>query len=120
MPEGAALVCACERFKSMDPVVKAIDRRQKKEKLLLTDEILDMYNTFEELANGEHPFVQYNDGMGAELMSVNDAFMDAGIIGTEVSSWAQIKEANGERLDYYIQEMNKKIQQFIETGEAVS
>lgn len=114
-PEGAALVCACERFKTMDPVVRAIDRRQMKETLLWSDEMLDMQDICCELANGGNPIVAYNNGMGDSLDSVNSSFMDFGV-NPNAQSWAQLKAANADRMQYLIDEFNAEIRDFIERG----
>ncbi len=114
-PDGAALMCQCTRFKTIDPVVRQIDRKQLKEKLLWTDEMLDMRDACMNIANGEHPIVDYGDGMGTELASINGTFMGLGTM-RDAQSWAQLKEANSERLQYYIDELNKDINDFIERG----
>lgn len=114
-PEGAALMCQCTRFKTMDPIVNQIDKRQLKEKLLWTDEMLDMRETCMKLANGEHPIVDYGDGMGQQLATISGDFMGLGTM-RDAQSWAQLKEANSERLQHFIDLLNEDITNFIENG----
>lgn len=117
-PEGAALMCQCTRFKTIDPIVNQIDKRQLKEKLLWTDEMLDMRDACMSIANGDHPIVDYGDGMGSQLSEISGTYMGLGTM-KDARSWAQIKEANSERLQYYIDELNKDIISFIDGDGAV-
>lgn len=114
--EGAALLAACERFKILDPTVVSIDRKQLEEKYLWTQEMLDMYDVCKELIHANTVSYQTGD-LGQKL---NDAYnrLDWGINRSGGSStWAQLKEANRDLLDYSIEELNAMIDEYLETGE---
>ena len=120
-PEGAALVCYCERFKSMDPVVKAIDRKQLKQKLLWSEEMLDMNEICYELANSGSPIVSYNDGYGPQLASIvsyEGAFKSNahGTSATASQTWAQLKETHKDRMEVFIEELNTRVKDYIARG----
>lgn len=109
-PEGVALLASCERFKVLDPTVVTIDRKQKEETYLWTDEMLQMYDTMHALANSENMIVSgfgFNDGLGGVI----SAFEDNGH-SIDASTWAQLKEANTEKLDYYLEILNDDIAAF--------
>ena len=117
-PEGGALFAACERFKVLDPTVVSIDRRQLEEKYLWTEEMLEMYDTCKALAQkGENTLVEYGEGLGAQLYSRSDGLkIIARQSPTNSTTWAQAKEQNAESLQYYIDELNTKVDEFIANG----
>lgn len=103
-PEGVALLSACVRFKVIDPTVVSIDRRQKEEIYLWSEDMLNMYDHMHDLANSDNMIVTgfgYADGM----VSTISAFEDNGHNMT-ANTWSQIKESNAEKLDYYLDELN--------------
>lgn len=63
-PEGVALLAACDRFKVLDPTVVNIDRRQKEEIYLWTDEMLDMWDECYRLSTTGNVIVTYDAGIG--------------------------------------------------------
>lgn len=111
--EGVALLADCERFKILDPTVMSVDRKQLMETYKWTEEMLTMYDTCKAMANTEHVLVEYTDGLGAQLSSTSDEYKKFGRTGNTDSSWAQIKEKNQEKLDYYIADLNTQIAEFI-------
>lgn len=123
-PEGAALIISCARFQALDPVVKAIDRRQLQETYGWTDEMIAMDEECYRLANSGSPMINYNAGYGKELADIisYEGIMKA--IGhptsRNASTWAQLKEANMDRVQYLCEELNDRVQKFIETGGALN
>lgn len=107
-PEGVALLSACERFKILDPTVITIDRKQLKEKYYWTDEMLEMYDTCYELARTGATILDYTDGLGESLYKVSNDIREY-IHVSNGKTWAQTKENNAEKLNYYIEELNSII-----------
>ena len=111
-PEGVALLAACERFKVLDPTVISIDKRQKEEIYLWTQEMLDMWDTCHALANNsEHTLIYYEYGLGKQLADVVSTIEGNGH-SNDAKTWAQLKESNSEKLAYYVDELNKQISEF--------
>ena len=54
------------------------------------------------------PTVPYDAGLGDKLSSTVDAFESNGHT-QNASTWAQLKEANSEKLAYYLDELNKQL-----------
>lgn len=118
-PDGAVLLASCERFKIVDPTVIDIDKKQLKETYLWTDEMLDMLDECNRLVQ-ENTIMYYTGDLGSGLDSTFSS-LDWGINRSGASySWAQLKETYGDRLDYYIDELNAQIDAYLDTGELVS
>lgn len=123
-PEGVALLAMCERFKIIDPTVVSIDRRQLEETYLWTDHMLQMYDTCYDLANtGAGNIVigygAYQDGgYGPEIGEIVKAIeQNAQSVSRQgAKSWAQLKEENSVKLEYYIDELNKSLEEFEQNG----
>lgn len=109
-PEGVALLASCERFKVLDPTVVTIDRKQKEEIYLWSKEMLDMYDTMHDLANTGHKIVS-GFGFGDAFNSLVDTFENNGHV-KDFSTWSQLKEANSEKLAYYIDDLNQQIAEY--------
>lgn len=109
-PEGAALLASCIRFKRIDPVVQEIDRRQLKEVYLWSDEMLEMKNECQKIADSHYMFSPAGD-LNSNL---NDAlgFADAIPRSASPQTWASLKESNRDRIEYYIDELNALIDQY--------
>lgn len=110
-PEGVALLASCERFKIVDPTVIDIDRQQLKEIYLWTDEMLEMYDTCYEIAKSNVQ-MYYNGNLTSELDSTYGKLRDGGKLNQ--STWAQLKENYRETFDYYLEEQNALIDDYIE------
>ena len=111
-PEGVGLFAACERFKVVDPTVINIDKKQKMEKYLWTEEMLDMWDTCYALANAnDTSLVIYGDGLTETVASFYNNFESQGFI-QDISSWAQLKEANADGLQAALDELNKTVSEF--------
>lgn len=106
-PEGVALLASCERFKVLDPTVISIDKKQKEEIYLWSNEMLDMYDTMHGIANSDKKIV-CGFGFDDALSSVISAFEDNGH-SMDASTWAQLKESNYDKLDFYLDELNNEI-----------
>ena len=113
-PEGVALYAACCRFKTIDPTVIDIDRKQLKEVYLWTDEMLEMYDTMYELAGSYNTVIDYEYGLGDVANVIGDCTQIS--LAQNPTTWAQVKEANKDRIDAYLDELNSQIQEFV-TGE---
>lgn len=109
-PEGVVLFASCERFKILDPTVISIDLKQKKEIYLWTEEMLDMDKTCYELACAGNYIVPYDSGLGDKLASVVDAF-ENNAHSQDAKTWAQLKEANYEKLEFYLSELNDNLKE---------
>lgn len=115
-PEGVALLAACDRFKVIDPTVVSVDIKQKKEIYLWTEEMLDMNDHCLELAQTNHVIMNQSDGFPTNLNKAVDACYRFVETSANAQTWAQIKEANGDKVQYYVDEMNKEIEAFIANG----
>lgn len=116
-PKGAALLASCMRFKVVDPTVIDIDKKMLKEIYLWTDEMLEMYDTCEDLA-AENVRMFYTGNLPENLQSAYNS-LDWGINragGT--SSWAQLKETYADQIDYYIGLLNEELDLYITTGQS--
>lgn len=115
-PEGVALLASCERFKAVDPTVVSIDRRQLEETYLWTDEMLEMYDHCVDLANsmGADTIVDYSYGMGDALYSAVNSLKSQTRKATPVT-WAQGKEKYSETINYYLEELDASIDEYIES-----
>lgn len=112
-PEGVALLAACNRFKIIDPTVVRIDRKQLEEVYMWNQEMLEMWDTCRELALAN----QRIDLTGDLPTNLGDALgsLSNGIIrNANPSTWAQLKEQNREKVDYYIEELNALIAEYNE------
>ncbi len=112
-PEGVALLASCERFKIIDPTVIDIDKKQLKETYLWTDEMLDMRDHCYELAQ-KNVSMYYNgdfiDGLNNAYNSLRDG------VARSATSWAQLKENNTEAFEYYLEQQNALVDEYIESG----
>lgn len=109
-PEGAALLASCIRFKHIDPVVRDIDKRQLKEVYLWSDDMLEMKEECQRIADGHYMF-----SLAGDLnQNLNDVLGFANEIPRSASpnTWASLKESNRDRLAYYIDELNSLIDEY--------
>lgn len=111
-PDGVALLASCERFKIIDPTVVSIDRKQLKETYLWTDEMLDMYDHCYELAQ-ETVQMYYNGNLTDSLNSVYNSLRDGVARSNPPATWAQLKEQYTDSLEYYLEEQNAIIDDYI-------
>ncbi|MCC8196978.1 MAG: hypothetical protein LIO49_09370 [Ruminococcus sp.] len=116
-PEGVALFASCERFKIVDPAVIDIDTKQLKEVYMWTDEMLEMVEICDEII-AENTIMFYNGNLGTNLDNAYNEF-DQGIKKGANSTWAQLKASYSEQLEYYLEELNTIIDNYIDTGELV-
>lgn len=109
-PEGVALFASCCRFKVVDPTVINFDKRQLMEKGGWTQDMLDMWDAMYAIAHSHNTLVNFGGGLGkagdpaGAMTSFNQYDND--------STWAQLKEENKERLEFYIDELNAEIEAF--------
>lgn len=109
-PEGVALLASCQRFKVIDPTVIGVDKKQKRDTYKWPEEMLDMYDTMHDLANGNRMIVTgygYTNGLGDCI----SAFEDNGHV-MEAKTWAQIKEAQNDKLTYYLEDFNNMLEKY--------
>ncbi len=116
--EGVALFASCERFKILDPTVVSIDRRQLEEKYLWTQEMLNMYDTCKAIAqNGDTATVYYGNGLGDNLWQTAEALKSSARQNpNNAQSWGQAKESNSDTLQYYVDELNLNMEEFVANG----
>ncbi len=111
-PEGAALLASCIRFKVIDPVVQQIDERQMREKYLWSDDMIEMSKECQKIADANF-LIDYTGNLPDGLQGVcNNLARSMVRSGQNGSSWAQLKEANRESFEYYIEELNSMIEEF--------
>ena len=106
-PEAVGLLAACDRFKIIDPTVINFDKKQLKEKLGYTDEMLDMWDTMYEISHSHNAFAQYGGGLGS-ASDYTDRMINFNRAGGE-DSWAQRKESYKDTIQYYLDELNTQI-----------
>lgn len=113
-PEGVALLSACERFKVIDPTVMDIDRRQKQDIYLWNDEMLNMWDICYGIANNpQTALIDYEGGIGSQLSGIVSQFTCMGM-SSDPKTWAQLKESNSEKLAYYIDDLNTRIDAMVD------
>ncbi len=105
--EAVALLAACDRFKVVDPTVISIDERQLREIYLWTDEMLAMYDICYNIGVNSDATI-FSSDLGDKLDSARSKFYDHAA-GGNASTWAQLKEDNGETLLYYTDKLNEQI-----------
>ena len=111
-PEGAALLASCIRFKAIDPIVIQIDERQLRDIYLWNDDMIEMSKECQRLAQANFLMGSANN-IPSGLQSVMGRLGDSIIRGgSNPSTWAQLKEANAESFDYYIEELNAILEDF--------
>lgn len=124
-PEGVALLAMCDRFKIVDPTVVNIDEYQLKNTYKWTDEMLDMYHTCYEMANsgvgnilltyGVDADAGYGSDIGGMLRNFNDDIGHPTSAGG-AATWAQAKASYQDTLEYNIDELNKRLDEFEASG----
>lgn len=114
-PEGAALLASCDRFKTIDPTVVDIDKKQLKEIYLWTDEMLQMVDTCEKIANA-HPRAIVTGDMNDNINSIVASLQYGPCRSANPSTWAQVKEQNSENLEYLLEEFNFEMDDFAANG----
>ena len=116
-PEGVALLGACDRFKLLDPTVIDIDRKQLKDTYKWSDEMLEMYDTCNDLV-AANTVMFYTGDLPKKIQDIYNNF-DWNIRRSGASqTWAQLKEANRDSFEYYIDELNALIEEYATTGKA--
>ena len=108
-PEAVALLAACDRFKTIDPTVTSFDRRQLKDKKGWTEEMLDMWDTMYEIANSHNTLIIFGEGLGDRVAPIVDAIIN--YTRNSDSTFTQRKEQNSEKLEYYLDELNKLVEE---------
>lgn len=110
--EGAALLASCERFKILDPTVVDIDRKQLEETYLWTDEMLEMYDICYGIA-AANPIIYYSGDLQDSLDGVIDSLSNGIPFTKNPSTWGQLKEQYRDTLDYYLEELNDMISDYL-------
>lgn len=113
-PEGVALLASCQRFKVIDPTVIGVDKKQKMDTYKWSEDMLDMYDHMHDLANGSRMIVT-GYGYTNEITNCISAFEDNGHV-MEANTWAQIKEAQTDKLTYYLEDFNRMVAEYDKTG----
>ena len=112
-PDGAMLLASCIRFKVIDPVVQQIDEKQLRTIYLWNDDMIEMSKECQRLSM-EHFSMGVGGSLPDGLQSVISRFQDSIVRGgSNPSTWAQLKEANSDSLDYYIEELNNMVKDFV-------
>lgn len=108
-PDAVALLAACDRFKTIDPTVTSFDRRQLQEKKGWTEEMLEMWDTMYEIANSHNTLIIFGEGLGERVSPIVDTIINYTRNGN--STFTQRKEQNTEKLEYYLDELNKMVEE---------
>lgn len=111
-PDGVVLLSMCERFKIIDPTVIDIDTKQLKEIYLWTDEMLDMNKTCQQIAK-DFPIVNFTPGCPTNLANAVNSCIN-GTSSQNPTTWAQLKESYREQINYYLEELNARVDGAIE------
>lgn len=111
-PEGVYLYSACERFKLIDPTVMRIDKKQLQEKYSWTQEMLDMYDECREIILNNST-MYLNGNLIDNLNTAYNHFRDDLCRGGGSSTWAQIKEQYKDSFEFYLEEQNSEIENYI-------
>ena len=106
--EGAVLLAMCERFKIIDPTVIRVDVKQMMETYLWSQEMMDMYDECYNIS-ARKPVIDYTGNLQTQLNSALQDMKDAINRSNEPATWGQLKEKNGELIDYYIADLNNSI-----------
>ena len=113
-PEGVALLACCDRFKAIDPTVMSIDRYQKVNTYLWTEEMLDMYDLCVELANSsDNVVLAYDENALGSALGQTQQDIERNGMQASATTWAQIKETYSDRITYYLEEFNAEVEDFI-------
>lgn len=123
-PQAVGLLAMCDRFKTVDPTVDNIDRVQYEKKLYWNEQMLEMFDECYALANADpdHIIIAYaddsNGGLGEKIGSIITTVDDNGHATSAggALSWAQIKEGQGDTLQYEIDNLNAEIDAYIANG----
>lgn len=119
-PDGVALLVSCMRFKAIDPTVVDIDRKQLKEVYLWNQDMLDMHDYLQNLVDtSDYLIMSYDAGMG-DMINDTVGTIEGFSHSRNVSTWAQVKEANADKLQYAIDELNATVDAFIASGGEVN
>lgn len=114
-PEGVCLLAACMRFKTIDPTVISVDEKQLKTIYLWTDEMIDMYKHCNELVYANTRI--YNTGAIPDNLRGAYDHLDWDIRrGGAATTWAQLKDKYRDQMDFYCQELNADIDEYIANG----
>ena len=111
-PEGVALLAMCDRFKAIDPTVMSVDRMQKMDKYLWTDEMLEMYDLCVELANGDNVILAYDENALGSALGKAQQDIERNGMQSSATTWAQIKETYADQITYYLEELNAEVEAF--------
>ncbi len=110
-PDGAALLASCIRFKTIDPIIQAIDSRQLQEVYLWSDEMLDMRDECQRIAD-EHFLFSYCGNLNETLESAINSVCWGIPRSNSPLSWAQLKENNRDAIEYGVEELNALISEY--------
>ena len=110
-PEGAALLASCIRFKIIDPIVRALDRNQLANTYLWSEDMLDMKDECQKIADA-NPFFDMSGNLNDGLGSVMSDMLWNIPRSSSPNSWAQLKESHAEQFEYYIDELNALIDEY--------
>lgn len=110
-PEGVALLASCDRFKVLDPTVISVDKKQLIEKYKWTQDMLDMYDTCHDMANGPYTVLVYDAGLGTKLDEAVNNCKELGRLA-QAKTWAQVKESYSQQLEYYVADLNTSVEEY--------
>ena len=112
-PEGAALLASCIRFKVIDPIVIQIDERQLKDTYLWNDDMIAMSKECKKIADANF-IVDLTGDLPDNLQSAMGALGGNGIVRTSNdTSWGQLKEQYKDQVEFYIEQLNADIADYI-------
>ena len=115
-PEGAVLLAMCTRFKIMDPTVVNIDRKQLKEKYFWSEEMLRAWDECMDLVRA-NVRLYYTGNLTDRVEQLYNQF-DWGVMRTGGSNtFTQIREQNRDTLEYYLDDLNAQIDNYVYSEE---
>lgn len=117
-PEGVALLASCDRFKVIDPTVIDIDRMQLETTYMWNQDMLEMWDECYELAVA-NPRIDLTGDLPDNLNTIVGNLGNGIIRSENPSTWAQLKEQNREAFEYYIDELNAMVADYVTDGTTI-
>ncbi|MDR0974901.1 MAG: hypothetical protein LBL80_04325 [Ruminococcus sp.] len=110
-PEGVVAYTYCSILAAEDDAVAAVARRQMQEDYQLTDQVLDMNDTINQIA-ADNPVVEYAAGSSNDIMQLTtDGGETVGIRAAfHGTDWATTREATADAVTMLVEEVNTNLQ----------
>lgn len=111
-------MASCDRFKVIDPTVVDIDRMQLETTYMWNQDMLEMWDECYELAVA-NPRIDLTGDLPDNLNTIVGNLGNGIIRSENPSTWAQLKEQNREAFEYYIDELNAMVADYVTDGTTI-